>query len=655
MSQVVTFYSDKEKTNALYPRTKLSAISDNDNKALSEIINDEAAARQTADNALTARMNTFTSLPEGSTAGDAELIDIRVGADGTTYETAGAAVRGQISELKGDLIHRIESGYTTKDISWESGAFYTSSSSMGVEKNDANSIRTEEYINTEELNGKTIQSNGAFAMFFYDVDKNGVNRISYSSATSIVFSNTNYNYVRFTCLVDVKVDVLINFESVFVRKNEKKAISEEMTTFLTDKYINYYDKSELVEGRAISGSGNLVHSDTGCATNIIDFPELRNGDVFVFVYNGKIMSSEDKLTSIAFYGTNETYLYKTVISDIVPTIYITNEMASSCKGFRIQLGEDSIEKNKTISDNLMLIRLNDTDFSTDYVPYLTKDFSFNGNAVDMVNYTDLLRGRFDDKGLIKIAYSNAYGGYPPNTKGAYEYAANQGFTGIKGDVRYTSDGDLIMCHDKGFTLDSNGRITTFNQSDYIPINEMTTEDVLSLEYALLVDDVHPHPATLEDMIKVAKKYGKLLYITIRDEGIKDIVAPKVISLVKKYGVLGCTIINSISLKSLFYIRANEPNIMLSYVDNVSTQSNYINIISSVNCLGNIVYCLYDCNGINTTNEELVSAIESKLDYINFAKSKGLRVWEAILGTSEHNNIMIEYGFSGCQSRSDTFN
>ena len=50
-----------------------------------------------------ARMDTFTSLPEGSTSGNAELADIRVGADGTTYDTAGNAVRGQISGLKSDL------------------------------------------------------------------------------------------------------------------------------------------------------------------------------------------------------------------------------------------------------------------------------------------------------------------------------------------------------------------------------------------------------------------------------------------------------------------------------------------------------------------------------------------------------------------------
>lgn len=43
-----------------------------------------------------ARMDTFTKLGEGSTAGDAELRDIRVGLDGTVYATAGTAVREQV-------------------------------------------------------------------------------------------------------------------------------------------------------------------------------------------------------------------------------------------------------------------------------------------------------------------------------------------------------------------------------------------------------------------------------------------------------------------------------------------------------------------------------------------------------------------------------
>jgi hypothetical protein len=59
-------------------------------------------------------MDTFTALAKGSTTGDAELQDIRIGYDQTVYNTAGNAVREQINKLQNEIesCERVKYGNT---------------------------------------------------------------------------------------------------------------------------------------------------------------------------------------------------------------------------------------------------------------------------------------------------------------------------------------------------------------------------------------------------------------------------------------------------------------------------------------------------------------------------------------------------------------
>lgn len=61
--------------------------------------NSTISTQNTKISVLEGRMDTFASLPDGSTAGDAELEDIRIGADGVTYASAGNAVRTQFLNM----------------------------------------------------------------------------------------------------------------------------------------------------------------------------------------------------------------------------------------------------------------------------------------------------------------------------------------------------------------------------------------------------------------------------------------------------------------------------------------------------------------------------------------------------------------------------
>lgn len=69
------------------------------------------------------RIDGFTRLTSGSTTGDAELIDGRIGTDGITYDNIGSAIRGQVSALKTHVISTINGGSLSQTINYTSGGY----------------------------------------------------------------------------------------------------------------------------------------------------------------------------------------------------------------------------------------------------------------------------------------------------------------------------------------------------------------------------------------------------------------------------------------------------------------------------------------------------------------------------------------------------
>lgn len=161
---------------------------------------------------LSSRMDTFTSLSEGSTTGDAELKDIRVGANGITYNNAGDAVRGQYNQLKEDLVNQTIFDLIS-NLTFEENYFYSDLNGEKVASGQYECVMF--YVKNNEWLHIDSSSN-KFVVSFYDDSKIFIN--GYASYHDVKVPQ-NAKYAGLSVAKEIKDNTKMYYSKLFT--NEK--------------------------------------------------------------------------------------------------------------------------------------------------------------------------------------------------------------------------------------------------------------------------------------------------------------------------------------------------------------------------------------------------------------------------------------------------
>ena len=402
------------------------------------------------------------------------------------------------------------------------------------------------------------------------------------------------------------------------------------------KFTNIFDTVEIQYGKSLNSAGAV--EDTGAAMAVTDYiPIVKNQTVRVKDF---ALYTRGDTPCIVLYGAD--YSVKTYVNmkNIDTMTYYIGNVVKDTNG-------DVVEFSVLNPGSLAYIRICNHTSNIGKIPVLTIDepieyemgYGTKMNPAVRMDYSQIVNAPQKNGWSIlpyerlNIAYSSI-GRKPINTVEHFTDAAeNYGYNALKCDVRPTSDGELVCCHDAGFTFDSNGYITTYNSSNQTKIHDVTAETCLSYSHR-----TGEHPCLVGDYLAVCRKYGKVAFVTIRNEYM-DVVIPKLLEELRIHNMTHSTIINCMTYESLVQWRQQDQTVMINYTLNAGVAIDQMQIDRAVG-LG---YCSLCGFGLNSSQMEPNHTCD-----FEYARENGIRLLQAIASKEGSPEACYALGYDGCQ-------